>query len=376
MKILFISHDATLTGAPILLLNLIKCLKNHGYDCSHFIIKNNNGVLVEDFKRNGNVLFFNENLGGNDKGFFGKLKKNIANARRKENRKNIQEWIDNSDVIFSNTITNGDFLKEFYFSENKKVISYVHELEMASKSFTNTIDLDIVIKKTTLFVVPAEAVRNHLINNLGIDSAKIHRLNYFIPFINEKLENEFKQIKNNFIVGIIGTLDWRKGAEILPIIMGDFFRKHPELNLKFLWKGFNKEAIEYDRIIYELKIIGMLDKITFEGPSLSVADFYTSIDVLLLPSKEDPYPLVVLEAASFKKPSICFLQSGGASEFINNDAGSSVPFLNIRELTETIYKYYNERNITAAKGIVAFEQYQKLHNNQLLIAEQFKKIAF
>lgn len=53
-KILFISHDATRTGAPILLLNLLKLLKNFSEDFTFNTIIKNGGntydVLSEEFE--------------------------------------------------------------------------------------------------------------------------------------------------------------------------------------------------------------------------------------------------------------------------------------------------------------------------------------
>src|SRR6478672_13595265 len=47
-KILIISHDANLNGAPILLLRLMKVLKEHGYTFNTILRKG--GPLVNEFK--------------------------------------------------------------------------------------------------------------------------------------------------------------------------------------------------------------------------------------------------------------------------------------------------------------------------------------
>ncbi len=46
-------------------------------------------------------------------------------------------------------------------------------------------------------------------------------------------------------------------------------------------------------------------------------------------SREDPYPIVNLEAAFLGKPLLCFANTGGSPEFIEKDAGFVVPYLNI-----------------------------------------------
>lgn len=374
MKILFISHDASLTGAPLLLLNLISCLRKYGYICNRVIIKNNSGVLAEEFRKGAEVVFFNEGLNNSSKGLINRVAKKITHSRPSNNDNVIQQWITEADIVFSNTITNGDFLNRFKFKKNQLIVSYIHELQMASKVFTNKRDLRVVLEKTKLFLVPSEAVKNFLIKDLNISPDSIKKLNYFIPSANETSKKEIIRLKQRFIVGMIGTLDWRKGAEILSVIVVNFFNQYPDADVAFLWKGANKASIEYKRIHYELGKTGLAEKVIFEEPTLSVADFYSKIDILLLCSKEDPYPLVVLEAASFKRPTICFDRSGGAAEFVQNDAGTTVSYLDITGVTSSIFEYYNDSRMLNQKGMVAYERYRDLHYNEFLIQEQFNQI--
>ena len=74
------------------------------------------------------------------------------------------------------------------------------------------------------------------------------------------------------------------------------------------------------------------------------------IDLFLSLSREDPYPLVVLEAARYKIPSLCFEESGGAPEFVEKDAGSVIPFLNLNRLSEEIIMYFHNEKLRKEKG--------------------------
>ena len=47
---------------------------------------------------------------------------------------------------------------------------------------------------------------------------------------------------------------------------------------------------------------------------------------------EDPFPLVMLEAAALATPTVCFLGNGGAPEFVEEDAGICVPSGNVEAL--------------------------------------------
>ena len=64
-KILFISHEATRTGAPILLLNFLNWLKKNS-DIEIEILfkesKGNKGALINEFKTLGNVYSLDNSI--------------------------------------------------------------------------------------------------------------------------------------------------------------------------------------------------------------------------------------------------------------------------------------------------------------------------
>jgi glycosyltransferase involved in cell wall biosynthesis len=66
--------------------------------------------------------------------------------------------------------------------------------------------------------------------------------------------------------------------------------------------------------------------------------FLAAADIFLLPSREDPLPVSMLEAASFGIPIICFDQSGGTADFVKSGAGLSVPYLNVQEMASSIIR--------------------------------------
>jgi len=55
-----------------------------------------------------------------------------------------------------------------------------------------------------------------------------------------------------------------------------------------------------------------------------------------LVSREDPFPLVCLEAASLGKPIVCFDKAGGMPEFVEDDCGFIVPYLDTEAMAEKI----------------------------------------
>lgn len=370
-KILFISHDDSLSGAPMLLMNLMDLINEEKKYSIKIVIKNKVGYLSKEFSKRGDTLIWKQN---NKLSFFENFLKRALRSKKRyyKNQNKIQNWIDESDVLISNTITNGDFFKSFDFSKVNKVISYIHELEYVTSIFSNSQDFKYLFSANMNFMVPSKAVALHLINNLNISESKISYLNYYIPS-KERVVTQKNNFDADFLIGMVGTLEWRKGIDLLPIIVAFFFKKYPLSNVKFIWKGASQKGVEYEKVLFELKKINKIDKVIFELPSMEMESFYNSIDVLLMCSKEDPYPLVVLEAASFSKPTVCFSNAGGAPEFVQDDAGAIVPFLDIECLVDSLYEFSIDKELSIKKGIVAYKRYSELHHSKNLIKQQFKK---
>jgi glycosyltransferase involved in cell wall biosynthesis len=75
--------------------------------------------------------------------------------------------------------------------------------------------------------------------------------------------------------------------------------------------------------------------------------FYTSIDLLILPSQQpDPLPTVVLEAMQYGKPVVATAQ-GGALEMVNNETGIFIPLNDAVEAANKIAALFAENNLAA-----------------------------
>jgi len=371
-KILIISHDASQTGAPILLLNLVKVLKENGYTF-HCIIKNGFGSLINQFSHaSESCIIYNKPF---KKTFLNKYKSRLD---KRTTRKKIKSLLSGVDFVISNTITNGDILP--FIKEHCKapVISYVHELKMATDYFSKDKYVQQVVQLSDHFLVPSYSVKCFLQNTYSITDKKISVINSYIPSIKpadihdkEGFKKENK-IHASFIVGSVGTTDWRKSPDIFIQVAVHALKMQPEAEIQFIWKGAKKNSLEYKRLLYDIEKLQLTGKILLLEHSEEVSVFYSSIDLFVLTSREDPYPLVVLEAAANKVPSVCFSDAGGAAEFIEADAGAVVEYLNIISMAKQLLNYYNDRELILKHGSTAFEKVRKLHQDKELILEQIE----
>lgn len=362
-KILFISHDASRTGAPILLLNLAKLILDFGEYEVTFLIKNG-GVLEPDFRNTAPTYFVKKSTRKNAFLDRLKIKKNIIKDK---------VFLNNFDFIISNTITNGDVLKTIRENYTGKIISYIHELEIAAIAFTNEKSVLKLIESSTSFWVPSSIVNNFLVNKLNILQEDISLMPYYIPQNSSDLKLK-ENINQEFIVGACGTIDWRKGADLFIVIAKQLYIKYPKASIVFLWAGA-LSGIDLDRLKYELRKCDLEHKVIFQLSSSDLTDFYSNINLFLLPSREDPYPLVILEAAKFSIPSICFNDVCGSKDFIlSSNGGVIVPFLDINKVVETIITFYENVDSTKQMGGNANTYLKKTHSNDKYVYDKFKEL--
>ncbi|MFD2999153.1 glycosyltransferase family 4 protein [Pontibacter toksunensis] len=373
--ILVISHDATRTGAPILLLRFLRGIKEDRPNTTFDFILGGGGPLLGEFESLGRTLVihqpsnvstplsFRTRLGNKIKRITG----NVTKRPRLEDR--ISAFVDKEyDLVLSNTITNGHILRALG-SVHCNIVTFVHELENSIKMFTQPDALKYNLQHSDFFLVPSHAVQRNLISNHHLSKNKLYLQPYYIPAIdvNTDLISDMKQQLGGVdckLIGAIGTSDWRKGIDLFIQAALQFRINHPEANVKFLWVGAAIEDSSYDRLMYDITHAGLSDYVLLVGSVDNPLLYLACMDVFLMISREDPYPLVVLEAAMLKKPVICFDSAGGASEFLADGVGLVVPYLDVVAMVGELSKLLDSGSERERYGKNAWEKYLKLHSKE------------
>lgn len=339
-NLLFISHEATRTGAPMLLLNLIKWFSMHkksAYKLTVLIIKG--GPLISEFEKYSTVICYNNRY---SKRFYF-----LNSFLNKQNQKINISWLQTAhwDLIFSNTIVNGQLL-ELLANSQAPIVSYIHELEFSIKKFLQQGLVQGTFLHSNFFICGSEMVRENLIKNHNVSRSQTDVVYSFTDISDKEVSVSTRdEIKKQLaipsdalVVGMMGNFDWRKGADI--------FVKTASLlaseNIVFLWIGANNQAY-LDRINYDLNMLNKQVKILFIPPSADYAKYYHAIDLFFLSSREDPYPMVMIEATAFGIPIICFNKAGGTQEFVDDRVGFAVPYGDVTAAAEKI-KHFQIHN--------------------------------
>ena len=372
-KILFISHESSLTGAPVLLINLLKLIKQKGlYDFEILLYRG--GTLEDEFKKLAPTSILKGRNYATTKNIISRFF-NYLDYRLKLKRwsKKVEEF----DLVFSNTITNGKVLKALR-KPDIPIISYVHELQSVINQYRD--DAYLTLQLSDVIAVPSSVVSNILKLEYSISERELSRLDYFFPLNNSQLTYKTKQEarqeffdkfqlpKEKFYIASMGTATYRKGIDLFLKVCKEL-RSDPEF--LFVWMG---DFVEKD---IKKKV---LDDIGAVSDNLLITGFlphsFTNLlpfDLFCLPSKEDPYPLVVIEAAMQKVPTLCF-NSGGASEFVSDNCGWLIEDFSPKAMAQKIRELKLNKKENETVGNNAFNKAFSMHANEEKIISQFNSI--
>jgi glycosyltransferase involved in cell wall biosynthesis len=273
-------------------------------------------------------------------------------------------------LIYSNTVVNGGIL-DFLSDLGCPVITHVHELEQYIRYQAGLPTFGKVRKHTHHYLAASKAVQANLTRNHGIPENQIDLVYEFIPIdpgLSSGLPEERRRIREKLrippdalVVCGSGTTDWRKGPDLfvqLSVLVRKRLREQP---VYFLWVGGLSEDTTMAGIRYDMATSGVERWTRFLGHVSDPLSYYAACDVFALVSREDPYPLVMLEAASLGKPVVCFDGSGGAVEFVEKDCGRAVPYLDMEEMAAAVVSLLESDSLRRQMGQRAAEKVAGRH---------------
>lgn len=343
-KVLFIGHEATRTGAPLLLLHFLRWLKRNS-NLEFEILLRQDGELLEDFQELAHTCVQHRGLISNGKVTF------VRRLRRKydlnpslEQQLKVLYPVAKFPLIYSNTITNGEFVSAFAKLGHRTLC---HALEMRFNIETiGGPHATRAARVTDGFIAASEAVGRDLQEALHVPPEKITLVHPFGQPSGLTPEMEAKARKkirvglgihdSDIVVGMCGYTHWRKGHDIFLLLAKAVSQLRPAKRHIFLWIGVDEDSPEYRQMHHDRSLLG-LKKIVRLIPAVpNPHDYLSALDIFTLTSREDAFPMVTMEAAALGIPVLCFAGSGGTQELVGTDSGQVVRYLDIDAMAKGV----------------------------------------
>lgn len=354
MKLLFITHETTRTGAPLVLLYFLQWLQKHHKGLVVEVIGLQGGGLEPDFKNASHTYYnYNQVLMPKSLTRWQRLLLKLKLFKRPNPKDLFLKSLADKKymLVYANTIKTIPLACEITKAlPDSKLVAHLHELNaiirMALPNFKDYIP---VINQ---FVVPSNLVKTNLTMNWAIPAHQIEVVYECAQISQSKIPLPIK-IDHVFTVGASGTVHWRKGHDVFLQVARCIKHYYPGTTIKFVWVGamtfIEQSIVEEDILKMELG-----DMVSFVGEQESPLVFYHEFDVFLMSSREDPFPLVCIEVGMLGKPIICFEGATGTEEIIKYGGGMIVPYLNIERIAASIIDYYHNPDLIKTHG--AFNQ--------------------
>ena len=363
-RILFIGHDANRSGAPMILLHFLQWLKENNSEFETDLLLFQGGDLEKEYRKAVDVYTLPS---GATKNPFKRgarfLKKRFKLAPGFPKRTPL---VKRYDVAVGNTIISLDYLKSFK-QKGARTICWMHELEFAVNTYSKEKFVELA-EYVDCFLVVSRAVEE-MLRQFGI-GRKTHLVYGFSKTgAAQATEAEIKTVKNelgipanSFVVGGSGTIEWRKGTDIF--LQTARLLTAARDNIYFVWVGGKSthSDVEYNLIMHDFERLGLSEKVIFTGLQENPRKFFAAMDLFALTSREDPFPLVALEAAALEKPIVCFEKAGGAPELVEDDCGFVVPYLETEAFADKILALYENAEMRKKFGKRAAQKVRERHS--------------
>jgi GT2 family glycosyltransferase len=155
----------------------------------------------------------------------------------------------------------------------------------------------------------------------------------------------------------VGYADLRKGFDLFMRVVARLAAS--EEALTFVWLGCEMPMLRH-WARHDAERLGFSERLHLLPRLEEVHAYYAASDLLLLPSREDPFPSVVLEALSQAVPVVAFDGATGAVDLLRKGCGSTVPYGDDEAMFEEALRLLRDDDARERMG----------HRGRALVAEE------
>lgn len=349
VKVLFNSYQSNRSGAPRFLHHIVKHLDKDQFE--PYVIFANDGPIVEEFKGVAPTIVVPT--------FVGKfipyqirwrLQEILLNGKLRKIFNNISP-----DVIYLNTIGKNAVSDKLIDFDCPKIVHF-HEIDNEVLMQQEEKWLQRLRSNSNLFIGCAQAVSQFMVTCLDIDKSKVatvygaidvEEILQSIQNLNpEKIKQSLGISSESILIGSVGKPSFRKGVDLFIGAAAEVLAGLPELDLHFVWVGGNSYIHNslfmqsMRSLVYRLNLDS---RFHWVHEVEKAAPYQDAMDTYVVPSREDPFPLAMLEAMLIGVPVIGFAVNG-VPEALGEDRGIIVDNLNSSSLAEAMIDFLKNRS--------------------------------
>ncbi|MFZ1517807.1 MAG: glycosyltransferase family 4 protein [Ignavibacteriaceae bacterium] len=198
--------------------------------------------------------------------------------------------------------------------------------------------------KADRLIACSGTIKKHLIEFFNIDERRIKVVFNVVDSKSISISQELKQFKmsigielDKFVIGFIGRIDFaEKGVDILLDAFNELSISNPNIHLLLIGDGANNQEVKSFCDLHKTNT-------TFLTSKENIFDYYNLMDLVVLPSRVDPFPLTMIESGYMNRPFIGSNVDGIPELISNEENGLLFESGNVEELKTQIARIYNDR---------------------------------
>jgi glycosyltransferase involved in cell wall biosynthesis len=316
-RITFVGHDASRTGAPTVLRSLLGWAASTGGHSAHLVLLRG-GPLTEDYARHvptevleSSALRTAGLVALGLRAVWPRLPRRIEPLA--SSGRPIRAT--RPDVVVASSLA---ALEAAVHAVDGRcpVVCHVHELDGVAERILPApgAGRDALLAGVERFVAAGPAVRTMLVDRWGIASSRVEVVDEFIdlPVVGPeqvaRARVELGIAADRILVASAGTLGPRKGVDLFldTVALLTTHRTRPAA----AWVGGDPAADSWSESVHDLSAPDLADQVHLLGTRSDARPLLAAADVFLTTAREDPYPLVVLEAGALGVPVAGFASGG------------------------------------------------------------------
>lgn len=350
-RLIFVSHDATRTGAPAIILRLLEMFSQSGlFEC--FSILDEGGERLDEFKALSHTHVMTTSRRGKpwaDNYAYRELAEHFGPGGLFRANMPVCALINSAESFHI-----GRALADI----GVPILSLVHEV--ASYYPPDVVASIVAYSRTTVF--PSQFVQRLAASHGAFDLSRTTVRGQGL------LEDDFGSLDRHkcrsllreqlgveddaFVVLSVGTVDIRKGADMFIEAARLFLeRETQDRPVYFAWFGARDPGFRY--VEEALQRYDLAGRIRFLPSTPEIEQVFVGGDVFLLSARADPFPCVIHEAMACGLPVIAFRNGGGAPELIGDTCGTIVDMGDLAAVAAAIRRYADDPDLRERQGRAA-----------------------
>lgn len=356
-RVLLVGHDASRTGAPVVALTFLRWLvRTDPAEASVLLLRG--GPLATEFAglaptrmaptqwptRLDQLASGLESLG-----------RSGLRARRGAERLRVgRATLAHPDIVVANTIA--AWPEAAALAGSARLVCWVHELDHVADQLLGGRDRAALLDRTDHLVAASSRVHRMALERWGVSPDRVSTVEEFV----DPVPASTPYVRRHPHLFGVGSAVPRKGLDAFVAVATLVASRRPEVAAT--WFGADPQAPLTRCAAHDLATAGLTDQVRIEPATTDLGGRWTSASVLVHTAREDPCPLVVLEAAQRGVPTVTW-ETGGAADVLSRaGCGELVaPAGDLLGLADRVHRLLDDEPSRRAAGAALRRQVDRHH---------------